>query len=160
VEAIMKIKRQTLGQSGASAIEFALVLPVLLVILFGIVEFSVLFYDKAMITNASREGARLAIVYRGPTGCVGVECYPPESEIITRVNDYLGISAGSSSLLISFDGSSSPGTSVSLPDGNADTGSRRQVVVTYNYGWLLLPNFATALTGPLTLTATSNMRFE
>jgi hypothetical protein len=160
VEAIMKIKRQTLGQSGASAIEFALVLPVLLLILFGIVEFSVLFYDKAMLTNASREGARLAIVYRGPALCVGAACYPPQAEITTRVNDYLGISDGSSSLLISFDGSSSPVTSVSLPDVNASTGLRRQVVVTYNYGWLLLPNFATALTGPLTLTATSTMRFE
>jgi hypothetical protein len=160
VEAIMKIKRQTLGQSGASAIEFALVLPVLLLILFGIVEFGVLFYDQAMITNASREGARLGIVFSGPDGCVGAACYPTQPQITTRVNQYIGISGGSSSLLISFDGSSSPGTSVSLPDGNFGTGLRRSVVVTYVYGWLLLPNFATALTSPLTLSATSVMRFE
>jgi hypothetical protein len=155
----MKIKRQTLGQSGASAIEFALVLPVLLLLLFGIVEFGVLFFDKAMITNASREGARLGVVYRGPPGCVGAACYTSEQEITTRVNQYLGISGGSSSLLISFDGSSTPGTSVSDPDGYG-TGLRRSVEVTYNYGWLLLPNFATSLTTPLILTATSVMRFE
>ena len=57
----MKIKSQTLNQSGASAIEFAFLLPVLLLFLFGIIEFSVLFYNKAMITNASREGARAGI---------------------------------------------------------------------------------------------------
>jgi hypothetical protein len=156
----MKIKRQTLGQSGSSAIEFALVLPVLIVLLFGIVEFGVLFYDKAMITNASREGARLGIVYAGPAGCVGAACYTSEADVTTRVNEYLGIGGGGASLLISFDGSSSPGTIVSLPDGAASTGLRRRVVVTYNYGWLLLPDFATALTTPLTLSATSDMRFE
>ena len=59
----MKIKSQTLNQSGASAIEFAFLLPVLLLFLFGIIEFSVLFYNKAMITNASREGARAGINY-------------------------------------------------------------------------------------------------
>ena len=160
LEAIMKIKRQTLGQSGVSALEFAIVLPVLLLLLFGIVEFGVLFYDKAMITNASREGARLGIVYTGPDGCVGAACYTSEPEITTRVNEYLGISDGSSSLLISFDSNSSIGTSVSLPDGSASTGLRRSVVVTYDYGWLLLPNFVVALTGPITLSATSEMRFE
>jgi hypothetical protein len=160
VEAIMKIKRQTLGRSGASAIEFALVLPVLLLILFGIVEFGVLFFDQAMITNASREGARLGIVFAGPPGCAGAACYPTQPEITTRVNDYLGISGGSPSMLISFDGSSSPSTIVSQPDGNFATGLRRSVVVTYNYGWLLLPNFVASLTTPLTLTATSEMRFE
>ena len=57
----MKIKNKTLSQSGASAIEFALLLPVLLLFLFGIIEVSILFYNKAMITNASREGARVPV---------------------------------------------------------------------------------------------------
>ena len=45
---------------GANAIEFALVLPILLVMLFGIIEFGAVLYNKAVITNASREGARFA----------------------------------------------------------------------------------------------------
>jgi len=45
-------------------VEFVLVLPLLLIILFGIIEFSVLMYDKAVITNASREAAREWIEYR------------------------------------------------------------------------------------------------
>ncbi|HKK00735.1 MAG TPA: TadE/TadG family type IV pilus assembly protein, partial [Desulfuromonadales bacterium] len=53
-------------ERGASAVEFALVLPLLLVILFGIIEFGFILYDKAMITNASREGARAGIVLYTP----------------------------------------------------------------------------------------------
>ena len=48
---------------GASAVEFALILPLLLCVLFGIVEFGLLMYNKAVITNASREGARAGIVF-------------------------------------------------------------------------------------------------
>ena len=51
---------------GASMIEFALVLPLLLLLVFGIVEFSVALYDKAVITNASREGARKGVIFRSP----------------------------------------------------------------------------------------------
>ena len=54
-------------QKGAAAVEFAIVLPLLLMLLFGIIEFSVILYDKAMITNASREGTRAGIVSRWPT---------------------------------------------------------------------------------------------
>src|SRR5512136_1032685 len=67
---------------GASAVEFALILPLLVILIFGIIEFSLALYDKAMITNASREGARSGIVYRLPP--VG------DGEIIGVVNSYLG----------------------------------------------------------------------
>ena len=50
------------NQRGASAIEFAIVFPLLVLLLFGIIEFSLILYDKVMITNASREGARAGIV--------------------------------------------------------------------------------------------------
>lgn len=48
-------------EQGVAAVEFAIVLPVLALILFGIMDFAVLLYDKQMITNASREGARALI---------------------------------------------------------------------------------------------------
>jgi len=54
----MKTKRQ----SGQALVELALVLPLLLILAFGIVEFGLLMYNKAVITNASREGARVGIV--------------------------------------------------------------------------------------------------
>ena len=56
----MKIK----SENGASAVEFALVMPLLFVLIFGIIEFGIFLYDKAVITNASREGARAGVVAR------------------------------------------------------------------------------------------------
>ena len=53
-------------QTGAAAVEFALILPVLLAVLIGSVDVSLALYDKAVITNASREGARAGIVARNP----------------------------------------------------------------------------------------------
>ena len=58
---------------GASAVEFALVLPLLIVILFGIIEFGLLMYNKAVITNASREGARAGIVFSPRPGVPAIE---------------------------------------------------------------------------------------
>jgi Flp pilus assembly protein TadG len=49
------------SQKGSAGVEFAMVLPLLLMLVFGTVEFGVLFYNRQMIVNASREGARAAI---------------------------------------------------------------------------------------------------
>ncbi|MCK5219206.1 pilus assembly protein, partial [bacterium] len=46
------------NQRGAAAVEFAIVLPLLALILFGTIDFALLFYNKQVLTNASREGAR------------------------------------------------------------------------------------------------------
>jgi Flp pilus assembly protein TadG len=47
-----------LGERGAAAVEFAFVAPVLLLLLFGIIEFSKAFSDQAALSAAAREGAR------------------------------------------------------------------------------------------------------
>jgi hypothetical protein len=50
---------------GAAAVEFALVLPLLLALLFGIVEFSRAWNRMAVMSDAAREGARRAVVRDG-----------------------------------------------------------------------------------------------
>lgn len=47
---------------GAEVVEFALVLPLVLLLLVGIVDFGLLFQQYQTITNAAREGARLAVL--------------------------------------------------------------------------------------------------
>ena len=47
---------------GQSVVEFALVLPMLLLVLFGITELGRAVMTKNVLTSAAREGARLAIV--------------------------------------------------------------------------------------------------
>ena len=48
------------SERGAELVEFALVLPLLLVLIGGIVDFGFLFQRYEVVTNAAREGARLA----------------------------------------------------------------------------------------------------
>jgi Flp pilus assembly protein TadG len=52
------------GQSedGAQLVEFALVLPMLLLVVLGIAEFGFIFQRYEVLTNAAREGARIAVL--------------------------------------------------------------------------------------------------
>jgi Flp pilus assembly protein TadG len=50
------------SESGAELIEFALVLPILLLLIAGIADFGLLFHSHEVTTNAAREGARLAVL--------------------------------------------------------------------------------------------------
>jgi hypothetical protein len=52
--------RRLKSQRGAELIEFALIFPLLLLVLLGIVDFGFLFQRYEVLTNATREGARLA----------------------------------------------------------------------------------------------------
>ena len=52
------------GESGQTLVEFAIMLPVLCLILFGIIQFGVTFHDYITVTDASRVGARKAAVSR------------------------------------------------------------------------------------------------
>ena len=75
----MTAMRRRLGrrhrEGGASAVEFALVMPVLFLLLFGIIDYGLLFFDSIGLRQGAREGARQAVVqqYNGActTGSVG-----------------------------------------------------------------------------------------
>src|SRR5215472_18044642 len=48
------------GDRGAAAVEFALLLPLLLLLVFGIIDFGRAINAQITLTQAAREGARLA----------------------------------------------------------------------------------------------------
>lgn len=54
-------------ESGQSIVEFALILPVLMLIVVGIIEFGWLFNGKITLTSAAREGARVAAIVKNET---------------------------------------------------------------------------------------------
>jgi len=56
-------RRAGRGQVGQALVEFALVLPVLLLILAAIVDFGRLFYSVLAVHHAAREGARYGVVH-------------------------------------------------------------------------------------------------
>jgi Flp pilus assembly protein TadG len=137
------------GERGTSVAELAICLPLLLLVVFGIIEFGFILYDQAMITNASREGARAGIVFHHPDRIsVG--------EITTVVENYCRdhlVSLGSSSSV-----------SVNVARAGTDPGDSLTVTVRYPYTFLILPNltafFGSSLPGGLTLTAQTVMRLE
>ena len=53
------------GQAGAAAVEFALILPILILLVLGGMDLGHKYYMQHLITNASREGARYAAKYTG-----------------------------------------------------------------------------------------------
>ena len=56
------LRRIRATDSGQSLVEFAMVLPLFLVLLFGLVDFGRAFYSWMIVTNAAREGARAGAV--------------------------------------------------------------------------------------------------
>ena len=56
------LKLNKKNSRGQSLVETAIVLPIILLIIMGIIEFGLLFNNYIIITNASREGARKAAI--------------------------------------------------------------------------------------------------
>jgi Flp pilus assembly protein TadG len=121
----IKLKKKT----GTALLEFTLILPILMLILVGIVEVSILFYNKAIITNASREGARYGIVYRG-TG------YATAAQITDYVKGY------TSNYLITFSTTPTEVSVTATPSTpSPQFGDKLTVTVSYTYTDLVLHNF-------------------
>jgi Flp pilus assembly protein TadG len=53
-------------ERGAAAVEFAILLPLFIMFVWGAIEFGLAFYTKEILTNATREGARAGIVQQIP----------------------------------------------------------------------------------------------
>ncbi len=55
------------SDGGAAAVEFALILPIFVLLVFGIVEFGRLFNTQVSLTGAAREGARIMAIRNDPS---------------------------------------------------------------------------------------------
>jgi Flp pilus assembly protein TadG len=74
--------RLTRDDRGSQAVEFAILVPVLLLITLGIVTFGFVFNAQITATQAAREGARLAAICGQDASCLGnvkaqVEAHAP-----------------------------------------------------------------------------------
>lgn len=54
------------GEQGQSLAEFALVLPILLILVFGLIEMAMAWRVFQVVTNVTREGARVAVLATTP----------------------------------------------------------------------------------------------
>ena len=140
------------SQEGVAAVEFALVLPLLVLLAFGIIEFSLVLFDKAVITNASREGARAGILYRVPFST------DPTAIVNNAVQSYCAPN-GVSRLISLRSSTAQPAVELVAPLPAA-SGDPLTVRVTYRYNFLILPEFVAGLGGGINLQAETVMRME
>lgn len=141
MEANIKKKR------GSALVEFAIAIPVLILITFSIIEYSIIFYDKAVITNASREGARYGIVLRTPS-------YVTSGQVVTFTKNYL------SNKLINFSAAAvSPVVTATPSKPTPVSGDTLTVTVSYTYTYLILSTLM-GINPQVTLTSTTVMVYE
>lgn len=138
-----------LNQTGAAEIvQFAILAPIALVLMIGIVELSVAFLNQAIITNASRVGAREAVRAIAPAG--------GWAQLGTRVATSVeGASAG----LLRWGNSPATPTVVLEPANPMDAGegSEIAITVTYQHDLLFLPNVMGGI-GTIDLEARTRMQ--
>lgn len=74
----LKRRPRGTGERGAAVVEFALVVPVLLALVLGIVEFGHIYNAQLVITNAAREAARtMAVTGEAPTAIAAAQSVAP-----------------------------------------------------------------------------------
>ena len=81
-------------RDGASMFEFALVLPLLSVVLLGVTQFGIFFYDYETLENAAVAGERNFLqqrpFYNSATGCSSsvcpTSCFTPYSSTVSLIN--------------------------------------------------------------------------
>jgi len=134
-------------ESGAELVEFALIFPTLLLVLGGVMDLGMLFQRYEVITNAAREGARIAVL---PDYAANVQ-----NNVEVRVGQYLTAAGltGTPTVLVS------PSTPVVA---GSQCIAIRTVTVSYASDLIILgPVFNLFGGGAVrTLTATSAMREE
>lgn len=138
-------------RKGQSLVEFVLILPLLLIFLFGVIEFGLVFYNKAVITNASREGARAAIVSVSSRTLASVR-NQAETVALNYLRNNLVTFSNSTPAVIA---NPNPGAIAPFTINDELT-----VTVTYDYGWLALPGFLPGVPNPIAMQSRTVMRFE
>jgi len=139
--------------SGAELIEFAIVFPIFMVVVAAILDFGFLFQRYEVVTNAAREGARMATL---PDFASTTQ----DPDIRSRVRSYL-TAAGLTATVPDSDIPITRGTET-LPSGL--TIGTVKVGVNYPSAFVLMAPFAPLLggsaPGTITLKAASVMRVE
>jgi Flp pilus assembly protein TadG len=136
------------NERGAELIEFAVALPILIVVIAGIIDFAVLFMRYEVVTNAAREGARVGLLpdYGIP-------------DVQNRVTTYLaasGLTATVPPPAVTYE-------QVEITPGGASIDVVR-VVVQYPHEFIFLGPAAALIGGgphaDITLAASASMRQE
>jgi len=135
------------SESGQALVEFALVLPLLLLLLFGMLDFGKAFNYWIDETHLANEGARWAVVNKNP-GSGTLQQY------IQGQGDSPELRNGGTSWV-----PSPAQVCISFPSGSSNVGDPVEVTVTVGYNWM--PFLGSRLsTTNVTVAGTATMRLE
>jgi hypothetical protein len=157
------------GERGGVALEFAIILPVLMLLALGIIDFGHAWYMRHLMSDASREGARYATRYKTVAGNATQRLLP--KNLSPSIDDYILNSAAEN------DGSNGWGLKsflpadanpVVTPGGPAMTetnginlaGEDLNVTVTATKTWFVIGNLIPGLGSTETLSVTTTMKCE
>ena len=138
-------RRKKNGEKGQALAEFALLVPIFLLLLFAIVDFGMGFHSWITVTNAAREGARLGAVLA------------TEQQIEDRVRQTSDLPNEATNMTV---------TVTNAADAGGLPGQSVVVKVDYNYDLITpLAGFVQMVSGnilgpTLTLSSTAEMRME
>jgi Flp pilus assembly protein TadG len=135
------------GEEGVALVEFALILPILALLLFAMLDFGKAFNYWIDETHLANEGARWAVVNRNPGGG-SLQEYIRQQATTPELRD-----GGTASVADPVQ------VCISFPDGTSNVGDPVRVTVSATYHWLsiLAGRIGIAQT---TIEGSSNMRLE
>jgi hypothetical protein len=143
---------------GQTIVEFAFIMVLLFIFIMGILEFSIILYDKAILTDACREGAREGVLYR-VDGSFDYQNFSTQA-IKDAITNHLH------NRLVTFGPAFNPDDDITVFWDPAPThGAELHVQVDFPYTYLALSRFASAVgssmgDGTLNISARSIMRME
>jgi Flp pilus assembly protein TadG len=151
-------------QRGVVAVEFALVMPILLLLVFGIIEFGYMLNRDTIVNNASRDGAREASLSGTCTTiCAAVKADMSQQGIPVPTNCVASTAADTGTTTIRISCVKPDTTACAANSTNYSTvaisGSTTTVNVTYKHT-LITPFISTILGDVVTLQQSTQMRVE
>jgi len=134
-------------ESGVALVEFALVLPLLLILLFGMLDFGKAFNYWIDETHLANEGARWAVVNKNP-GSGSLQQYIQQQADTPELRN-----GGTSSVQTPLQ------ACISFPNGTAEVGDPVHVTASVTYNWLPFLGSRVGI-AQTTITGSSTMRLE
>ena len=147
-----RVRRLARNERGQAILETALILPLLLLVSVSIFEFGRAYQTEQVLTNAAREGARLAVIPGSTVASV-------QARVLNYMTSGALANAGTAGIAVN------QASTVTI--GAGATASASVVTVTYPFSFVILNPVArlvvpgTPLGGaPFTMTAQAKMRNE
>lgn len=146
----MRKRFERVRERGAAAVEFALVLPVLVLLILGMVDFGFAISAEAIVGNAARDGARVASL--GGSESVAKSAALKSSSSLVGTPPTVNVKCLQADLVTAC-----PGANY---DAARSVGSIVVVTVSYNYHYITPFVSMVGVADPLVVSKSSYMRIE